>query len=253
MRRSQKAAGRRPGPLFLALCCVLQAAAPQGTAPQPALQKVQASKTEHSDFPLIGMLHLKNSIGELTIEAWDQPGMEITTTKSSKVAVEGKERDKAVKLLDNVKITTERKGDEVTVTTEFPKHSKLVRPFEGMTDFDLEYLIKVPSNAHLIIDHEMGEVHIDSMLGEIHVTDHQGLISVRLPDGQYSIDALSKIGAVNSDFAGNEKSRKWLGQTFAASGGAALQKISLRIGYGDIIIARDHHPASPTPGVASGK
>jgi hypothetical protein len=237
--------------LGLGICCLLRAA-PQ-LAPPPGPQKVEVSSTERSDFPSGGTLHLKNSIGELSIEGWDQPGLEITTIKSSKVAVEGPEREKAVKLLDRVKITTERKGDEVTISTDFPKHRKLARPFEGMTDFDLEYLIKVPRNARLTIDHQLGEVHIDDVHGEIHATDPMGLITVLLPDGQYAIDAVSKIGVVDSDFPGSAKSRKWFGQTFLTGDTAAGQKILLRIGYGDIIIEKMHHPAPPAAGDPSVK
>src|SRR5580704_17744521 len=40
------------------------------------------TKTERFDFPAGGTLRLKNSIGELTVEGWDQPGIEITTIKS---------------------------------------------------------------------------------------------------------------------------------------------------------------------------
>jgi uncharacterized protein (DUF1684 family) len=236
--------------LGLGLCCVCHAA---DRTPQPAPQKVEVTNTEHPAFPAGGTLHLKNSVGELTIEAWDQAGMEITTIKSSKVAVEGRQRDKASKLLEKVKITTERKGQEVIVSTAFPKHSKMTRLVEGMTDFDMEYRIKVPRAARLVVDHTMGEVHIEDIRGEIHATDDMGLITVQLPDGQYSIDALSKLGAVDSDFTGNEKTRKWLGHTFLENSPAAAQKLFLRIGYGDIVIARLHQPPPPAPGVLSGK
>src|SRR5277367_6241653 len=178
--RAFKEAGRRPAPRLLlgfGLCFLLR-------AENPAPPMLESTHTERSDFPSGGTLHLKNSVGELTIESWDQPGLEITTIKASKVAVTGQEREKASKVLDSVKISTERKGDEVTVSTEFPKHRKIARPFKGMTDFDLEYRIKVPRNAHLVIEHAMGEVHIDNIAGEIHATDAMGLISVRVPDGQ---------------------------------------------------------------------
>jgi hypothetical protein len=247
----------------LGMCCVLRAddrAGPSG--PQPAPQKVEVTDTQRSDFPSGGTLHLKNSTGELTIESWDQPGLEMTTIKSSKVAVEGHEREKAVKLLDRVKITTERKGDEMTISTDFPKHGKVARPFVGKTDFDLEYRIKVPRNARLTIQHDMGEVHIDDIGGELHATDHMGLITVRVPDGQYAIDARSKLGAVESDFPGNEQRKNFFGHAFlsgavaerpSASDPAAAQKMFLRIGYGDIIIERLHQPPPPAPGVPSGK
>jgi hypothetical protein len=260
--------------IILGLCCLLRA---EDRAPQ----KVQVTNTERSDFPSGGTLHLKNSIGELAIEGWDQAGMEMTTIKSSKVAVEGQEREKATKLLDNVKVTTERKGDDVTISTAFPKHGKLARLFVGMTDFDLEYHIKIPRNARLVIDHDAGEVHIDGVMGEVHATDHMGLITVREPDGQYAIDAVSKLGAVESDFPGNERGTKFFGHAFlsgtgaepsagpkssagpAATGSAAppksasastsAQKMFLRIKYGDIIILLMHQPPPPAPVVPSGK
>lgn len=266
----------------MGLCCFLHA---EDLLLPAAPQKLEVSSTERSDFPSGGTLHLKNSVGELTIEGWDRPGLEITTVKSSKTPVDGRERDKASKLLDKVKVATERKGDEVTVSTAFPKHPKIERLFTGMTDFDLDYLIKVPRTAKLVIDHTMGEVHIDDIGGEIHATDEMGLITVRLPDGQYAIDAVSRLGAVDSDFAGNEKSKKWFGHTFLASGTApaastgpaatgsrgnaavpaaavpvkalsapaAAQTIFLRIKYGDIIVERMHQPPPPAPGVPTGK
>ncbi len=233
------------------ICCLLRAddPAPGHRAPD----KVQVTNTETSDFPSGGTLHLKNSIGELTIEGWDQAGLEMTTIKSSKIAVEGQAREKEVKLLDSVKIATERKGDEVTISTDFPKHGKIARPFLGKTDFDLEYRIKVPNNARLTIDQDMGEVHIDNVSGEIHATDRMGLITVRLPDGPYAIDAKSKLGAVESDFPGNEQRRKFFGHTFLENSPTPAQKMFLRVGYGDIIIVRMHQPAPPAPGGPSGK
>lgn len=239
------------------ICCLLHASestrpqTPQAPPQQP--DKVSVSNTERSDFPSGGTLYLKNSIGELTIEGWDEPGLEITTIKASKTGVEGQEREKAVKLLDQVKIATERKGSDVTVSTTFPQHPRLVRLFEGRTDFDLEYRIKVPRNAKVTVEHTMGEVHIDDVSGEIHANDEMGLITVHLSEGQYAIDAKSKLGAVNSDFPGNETTKKWLGHSFIDSAPADAQKVFLRIKWGDIVVSRMHHPPSPAPAVPSVK
>jgi hypothetical protein len=234
---------RRLALLGIGVCCLLLG--------DNSAQKVQVTKTERSDFPPGGTLHLKNSIGELTIEGWDQPDLEITTIKSSKTAVEGIARDKATKLLDSVKIAMERKGDEVIVSTDFRKNPKIERPFKGMTDFDLEYRIKVPRNARLTIEHNLGGVHVDSVSGEIHATNEMGLITVREPEGQYAIDAKSKLGAVDCDFPGSEKTVKWLGHAFLGGNPTAAQKIFLRIQFGDVIILRMHQPQPAA--AASGK
>ncbi len=172
-----------------------------------ARQKVQVSKTEKVDFPANGTLRVQSSTGELTIEGWDQPGVEITTTKSSKEEYLAADRDKATKELDRVQISTKRDGDALVVTTEYPRHRAFpfVTPLQTVTNFDLEYVIKVPRNAKLIVKHDDGEVHVDDVSGSIQVTARQGLIAVRLDnDVPPAIDAKAFIGTVNSDFAGKE-------------------------------------------------
>ena len=48
----------------------------------PAQQNIAIAKTESMDFPAGGVLHLRHSLGEVFVEGWDQPGIEITITES---------------------------------------------------------------------------------------------------------------------------------------------------------------------------
>jgi hypothetical protein len=170
------------------------------------------------DFPSGGTLHLKQSIGELTVEGSDQPGLAITTIKP-----------------DRVRVMAAPQKDEVVVTTIAPKHFS-----------DIEYRIKVPRNARLMIDHNQGDVHIDGVTGEIHVTDHKGQITVHVPqDGQYAIDARAKLGAIDSDFPGREERKLKFGHTFVNGASPTAQKMYLRIGFGDITILAIRRPPSP--------
>jgi len=60
---------------------------------------------DHIVMPAAPVLHLKNSYGEVAIEGWDRPEVEIITTQSS----------------PKIRIAAERSGDEVLVTTTLPK------------------------------------------------------------------------------------------------------------------------------------
>ncbi len=53
------------------------------------------SKTERMDFPAGGTLRFTNSVGVLTVEAWDRPVVEITTIKSTRGEYDASEREKA--------------------------------------------------------------------------------------------------------------------------------------------------------------
>jgi len=212
-------------------------------------QPVRIAKTEHVDLPAGGTVMMKNSTGELTLEAWDQPGVEITTIKSTKAEYASAEREKAARDLDKVQIATELQGDELVITTDFPRHRGFPpsSPWGGATNFALEYHIRVPRGARLVVDHDIGEVHFDGVTGDIHATALQGSITLHLPEGgQYAIDAKSDLGSVTSDFPGSTKRRLWLvGHQFIQNS-QAPHKLYLRDGFGDIIILKIRKPPTPS-------
>jgi len=220
-------------------------------------QKVEVSKTQRIDFPSGGTLRFKNSVGVLTVEAWDRPDVEITTIKSTKVDVDASDREKATRKLDRVNVATERQGDELVVTTDFPWHRafRLPYPLSGETNFNMEYRIKAPANARIIADHTLGQVNIDGLTNDIQVTLAQGEILLHLPEEQkYSIDAQSDFGSVKSDFSEVEKRTGWLlGHRSVDENSAAPHKLNLRVGFGDIVILKIRVPKPPEPTTPASK
>jgi len=85
----------RPLPVLTLMCglSVLLLAAAEGK------QKAQVSSTERKDFPPNGTLRFTNSIGVLTVEAWERPEVEITAIKSTKAEYEARDREKAANML----------------------------------------------------------------------------------------------------------------------------------------------------------
>jgi len=225
----------------------------QSPASQPAdlqaarIKTVQVSKTETMDFPAGGTLRLENSTGEVNIEGWDQPGIEITTIKSSKDDRQTLDREKTLKELDRVAITAKRNGNELVIATQYPHHRAppYITPLSRVTNFDLEYDIKVPRNAKIVVQHDAGDITVDDITGNIDAKARQGLITLRLTgDAPRAIDAKSKSGSVNSDFPGHETRNVFtFGHAFVDSASGA-QSIHLRIGFGDIILLKAHEPKS---------
>jgi hypothetical protein len=211
-------------------------------------QRIQVSNTQRADLMPGGALRIENSTGELMVLGWDRPDIEITTVKFSK-AYDPKEREKATKELDEVRISVEPRDRDLVIKTDFPRHSAFSPPFRGGTRFDLEYYIKAPRDARVIVAHDVGGVHVEDMTGDISVTARQGEITLRIPgEGQYTIDARSKLGDVISDFPGRGKQKPWLlGHQFASDTAAGAHKLFLRIGYGDIIIWKTLRLPPPAP------
>jgi hypothetical protein len=234
--------------LGLGTGCLLLAA--DQTKSEGPKQKVQVSKTERIDFPSGGTLRFKNSVGVLTVTAWDRPGVEMTTMKSTKVELDAGARERGMHLLERVAIATERHGNELVIATTFPRHRpfRLIYPLSGKTNFDLEYLIKVPANARIIADHTLGEVNIDGLAGDIQVTLAQGEIVLHLPEEEkYAIHAKSSIGTVNSDFPGVVKRRAWFVGHRLEAENSGPHKLDLKVGDGDIVIVKTRIPKPPAP------
>jgi len=206
-------------------------------------QKAQVVHTERADFPAGGVLRINGSSGELTIEGWDRPDVEITTVATTKLEYAEKDREQAKSELGQVHVTVNRQGESVAITPDYPRHMGLTAGA-----IDVEYYIKAPMNARLEVDHKSGEVHVENLTSDIHVTVRQGEITLLLPqEGHYSIDAKCRFGDVTSDFPGQGKRRPWLlGHEFDQETQPGL-KLYLRVGFGDILVLKDQKPATPDP------
>jgi Putative adhesin len=241
------------GTRFLVTAVVLGAGCPLHAADAPpqaaARQKIEVSNTRRVDFPAGGTLRFRNSVGVLTVEAWDRTDVEITTIKSTNVEVDARDRDKATHDLERVNVATELHGNELIVSTTFPAHRPfgIFYPLSGRINFDLEYRIKAPANARIIADHTLGQVNIDGLTGDIQVNLAQGEILLHLPeDEKYSIHAKSDFGNVNSDFSDffDARRRGWLLGHRSVDESSGAHKLDLKVGFGDIVILKINVPKS---------
>jgi hypothetical protein len=201
--------------------------------------KLEVTETQHVEFPAGGVLHLNHLSGECTIEGWDKPDLELTTVKYTLADYTGKDREDATKVLQETHVTATRHGDEVAVETHAPKRPGFLFLTFGV-DVNVEYRIKVPRSARLMVDHRDGEVHVIDIAGDIRARVRQGLITLMLPaDGQYTVDAHSTVGDVICDLAGQRQNKSWRFSHSFTNSASAPHKLDLHIGFGDIIIRKE--------------
>jgi hypothetical protein len=203
------------------------------TAGDAAREFVEVTHTERVDFPSGGTLRLPNSSGLLTIEAWDQADIEVTTVRT--IHNDAAEREKATHELDAHHLAAKRDGNDVVVTANAPWFS------------DLEYRIKAPASARLMVHHRSGNVNVDGLASDIDISLSDGQILLHVPEyGHYDINARTGIGHVDSDFQGDEKRANWLFGHRIDNGNApgAQHKLNLRVKAGDILILKTRVPAT---------
>ncbi len=225
---------------FAASCIALCSIAAGETIQRPQ----SASSTESVSFAPGGTIRFDNSFGDLYVEGWDQPRVEMTLIKSFDDYVPPKN---AAELLERVKFTTEHpSASELAIGTTIPARSFFRHPFGGRGPVNVRYELRVPRDSHLVIHHGGGNILIGNVTAGIEATNREGDIVLMLPTpGPYAIDAKSKMGTVISDFAGKAHVRYFIGERFAGEDANATRKIFLHVGFGGITIKEVPPEAQP--------
>lgn len=223
---------------------------------QPARQPGEASHTEQVAFAQGGTIRFEHSFGDLYVEGWNQPEVEMTLVRSvQKVELDlikspedsYQPPENTAKRLEGVQFTTKHPSpNELEIGTTISSHHFFSHPFGGKGPVTVRYELRVPRDSNLIIHHGGGNVLVGNVTGGVEATDRNGDIVLMLPGpGPYSIDAKSKMGAVSCDFAGKAHVRHFVGEQFASANSNSPRRIFLRVGFGGITIKDTPHEAYP--------
>jgi hypothetical protein len=214
------------------ICLPLAAKAPKTAVPVITDEKVE--------FAPGGAIEMTGSVGELNIEAWDGPGVQITVTRSTYRADTPQARDRAQRQLSAIKVTAERKSPaELSIHTTLPPRGFWAAVARRGRNYQLDYRIRVPRDTKLALRHGDGDVVVHDVSGDIDASVHVGDIVVQLPRaGAYSFDAQSGFGGVYSDFPGTYHTGHLVSDRFAQSGTGASKQVHLRVGIGGISIQK---------------
>jgi hypothetical protein len=209
-------------------------------------KQVQVANTERTNFAPGGLIRLDNSYGDVTVEGWDRPEVEVTVIKSMPFDYAPKHPELAAQHLELVGVAVERRSDtELAIGTNLPPRKRRyagILPAKTTGGVMLEYLIHVPYDSRLAIRHGAGSVSISDITGDIDASVGRGDIMLWLAPGSfskglYSIDAKVKFGRVSSELDGATVSQFVIGERFTrVNPPSPAHRLTLRMGFGGITI-----------------
>jgi len=200
-----------------------------------------ATHTDRFTVSAPNTIHLENSFGEVDIDGWDRPEVEVTVVRSTERLYAAKQHAEAQRRLDAVQVTAKQDGNDVIISTAYPPRNGFAHPLARRSDIEIAYTIKAPRTSKLVVDQNRGGLNVSDIGGDIHATVINGQITLTLAAaGQYAIDAQCKIGDVYSDFEGSDRRFHVLGENFSHPGPAT--SLYLRVRLGDIIIQKLNAP-----------
>ena len=196
---------------------------------QAPLRADEFSKTSHYSLRMFsfGTLTIEARMGNVQIDGWDEPRLEIDAEK----VVEAGNQKKAEPLYDRVQVVLTGQDKQVLLRTLYPAR-RLWRPFRGESKLSVNFRIHMPFDANLTMKCVDGDVRVSGLIGRQVINVSYGDVEINVPSiyRLHSLNARSILGYVQSDLHGEDSAGWGRRIMFWNSGGDQDIKIRVRMG-----------------------
>jgi hypothetical protein len=200
---------------------------------------VEVVTTQRAPLAAGGAVSIDETWGEVTIEGWDRPLVEVVMTRRSAKDHSPDEAADVRARLERFAATVEATApDKVSIVGLSPSGS-VSRPLGGKSAVKLRYTIRVPKSSRLALDNGAGVVRITGVGGDIDVDSDVGEVTIAGPvDAATAIEAKSGVGdvAVAGASAGKLRRVALVGQRYSYAPASPARRISVNLGVGSITI-----------------
>ena len=204
----------------------------------PALHADEFSQVSHHTARLFsfGTLVIDVRTGDLYIEGWDEPRVEIEAEKVVRAGSEAKARP----LYRQIQVRMEGGDKEVRLTTIYPSR-KLWRPFRDESRLSVNYRIRMPYDSNLKIKCVDGDVLIQGIVGREQLLVNYGDVEIDVPHvyGLRSLRAHAWLGYVQSDLQGLDTDSAGFRQKVWFWNARGTQDIDVKVRMGGVFIYRE--------------
>jgi len=181
-----------------------------------------------------GLLTIDSRTGDIHIEGWDNPRLEIEAEK----VVRAKSQEAAKPLYEELQVVLQGQDKNVQLRTLYPPR-KVWRPFRGEARLSVNYRIKMPFDANLALKCVDGDVWIRGLVGKQQILVNYGDVEIDIPslDRLRLLRAHAWLGYVQSDLHGEDKGGFGPGIYFWNPAGE--QDINVKVRMGGVFVYRD--------------
>jgi hypothetical protein len=181
-----------------------------------------------------GLLTIDTRMGDLQVEGWDEPRLEIEAEK----VVRARSEEAAKPLYERLTVVLEGQDKRVMLRTLYPQRH-LWRPFRGESQLSVNYRIKMPFDANLALSCVDGDVTIRGVEGKQRILVNYGDVEIDIPsiDRLRSLRAHAWLGYVQSDLHGENKAG--FGPRISYWNPTGQQDIYVKVRMGGVFVYSD--------------
>jgi len=183
-----------------------------------------------------GTLVIEARVGDLHIEGWDEPRVEVEAEK----VVRASSAAKSKPLFDQLRVRLEGGDKEARLTTVYPPRS-LLRPFRNESNLTVNFEIRMPFDSNLRLKCVDGDVRVHGIVGREELRVNYGDVEIDVPSlyDLRSLHAHTLLGYVQSDLTGLDQDAAGLQKTIGFWNEAGTQDIDIRVRMGGVFIYRE--------------
>jgi hypothetical protein len=178
-----------------------------------------------------GLLTIETRMGDIHIEGWDEPRLEIEAEK----VVRARSKEAAKPLYEKLTVVLEGQDKRVLLRTLYPPR-RLWRPFRGESHLSVNYRIKMPFDANLALKCVDGDVWIRGVEGKEQILVNYGDVEIDIPSAERlrSLHAHTWLGYVQSNLHGEDKAG--FGPRISFWNPSGEQDISVKVRMGGVFV-----------------
>jgi len=201
----------------------------------PAIDADEFTRTSRYAARLFsyGLLIVDTRMGDVRIEGWDEPRVEVEAEKTVRA---GSER-KAQPLFDLIRIELAGQDKEVRLRTIYPKRSWR-RPFRDGSKLSANLRVKMPYDANLTLRCVDGDVRVTGLVSREQLRVNYGDVEIDVPDVYRlrSLDAHTWLGYVQSDLHGLPQDSAGFRRRLFFENSQGRQDILVRVRMGGVFV-----------------
>ncbi len=191
--------------------------------------------SSHSIHLVRGTLVIETRVGDILIEGWDKGRVEVQAEKVVRAGSEKKAQPMFNRI--HVQLSTDDEERIVYLKTQYPSRRPW-RPFKGESKLTVNYRIKMPSNANLILRCVDGDVRVRGVTGNQELKVNYGNVEINVPSvwDLRSLQARTWLGYVQSDLSALTQNDAGVGRNISFYNAQGSQEIEVRVRMGGVFV-----------------
>ena len=182
-----------------------------------------------------GTVEIDTRVGDIFIEGWDKARVEVNAEKLVRAGSEKKAQSMFNRL--RIDLSTDDEQRIVYLRTHYPSRRPW-RPFKGESKLTVNYRIKMPYDANLILHCVDGDVRIEGVKGNQQLRINYGNVEINVPSvwELRSLQAHTWLGYVQSDLQALTQDDAGVGRNISFFNAQGRQDIEVRVRMGGVFV-----------------